>query len=154
VRTIVRNPATGSEPITHIILACDESGAKGYADRDEAFPGETGVFAGLMAPAEFVAKVAPDFDVVAAKYATPEGKLHITDLPFEKQAALRNEMFELIRAHKLPCLYEAVHVAGLTRANGRNLFVWRDADPAASSRPSAGTSLPHERVCVLGARIF
>jgi len=107
----------GSEPITHVILACDESGAKGYADRDEAFAGETGVFAGLMAPADFVDKVAPDFDAVAAQYATPDGKLHITDLPPPKQAALRNEMFELIRAHKVPCFYEAIHVAGFHRAH-------------------------------------
>lgn len=107
----------GSEPITHVILACDESGAKGYADRDEACPEETGVFAGLMAPADCVAKVAPDFDAVAAKYATAAGKLHITDLSPEKQAALRNEMFALVRTHKLPCFYEAVHVAGFHRSH-------------------------------------
>ena len=34
----------GSEPITHVILACDKSGAKGYADQNEAIRGETGVF--------------------------------------------------------------------------------------------------------------
>jgi hypothetical protein len=82
-----------SEPITHIILACDESGAKGYADREELFPGETGVFAGLMVPSDYVAQVAPSFDAVAAKYATREGKLHITDLSPEHQGALRDEMF-------------------------------------------------------------
>jgi hypothetical protein len=38
------------EPITHVILACDESGAKGYADGDEQSPGEVGVFAGIMVP--------------------------------------------------------------------------------------------------------
>lgn len=103
---------TVSEPITHIVLACDESGAKSYADRDEAYSGEIGVFAGLMAPADFVAQAGPDFDTVAAKYATPEGKLHITDLSPSNQAALRNEMFELIRTHRIPCFYEAIHVAG------------------------------------------
>jgi hypothetical protein len=90
-----------SEPITHIILACDESGAKGYADREELYPGETGVFAGLMVPSDYVAQVAPSFDAVAAKYATREGKLHITDLSPEHQGALRDEMIAFIRSHKL-----------------------------------------------------
>lgn len=34
--------------MTKIVLACDESGAKGFADRDESYPGEVGVFAGIL----------------------------------------------------------------------------------------------------------
>ena len=33
---------------TKIVFACDESGAKGYADQTESFPGEVGVFAGIL----------------------------------------------------------------------------------------------------------
>lgn len=39
------------------ILACDESGAKGYADQDEQFPGQIGVFAGLLVPDQILAQV-------------------------------------------------------------------------------------------------
>ena len=31
-----------------VYLICDESGAKGYSDVSEAYPGETGVFAGYL----------------------------------------------------------------------------------------------------------
>ena len=106
-----------SKTITHIILACDESGSKGYADRDEETPGETGVFAGIMVPAADVGTVAPDFDAAAKRYASVDGKLHITDLPPEHQQSLREEMFSLVRTHKLPCFYEAIHVAGFHRAH-------------------------------------
>jgi hypothetical protein len=126
------------------MLACDESGSKGYADSDEAFPGETGVFAGLMVPAEVVAKVASEFDAVAAKYATPGGKLHITDLSPENQAALRNEMFGLIRSHKLPCFYEAIHVAGFHRAH-KELSALVDKARASHTGPvivSGGSAKP------------
>ena len=58
-----------SEPITHIILACDESGSKGYADQDESTHGETGVFAGLMVPATDLAAIGPAFDDVVQRYA-------------------------------------------------------------------------------------
>jgi hypothetical protein len=106
-----------SEAITNIIMACDESGSKGYADRDEAWPGEVGVFAGILVPADALNAIAPCFDAVVRRFATNEGKLHVTDLPPEKQEALRSEMFNLIKAHKLPCFYEAIHVAGFHQAH-------------------------------------
>jgi hypothetical protein len=31
--------------MTKVFFYCDESGAKGYADKNEIFPGEVGVFA-------------------------------------------------------------------------------------------------------------
>ena len=63
-----------------VILYCDESGAKGYADQDEAYPGEVGVFAGIMVPDELLATTRIEFDRIAAHYATEAGKLHIADL--------------------------------------------------------------------------
>lgn len=38
--------------MTKVIFVCDESGAKGYADHEETYPGETGVFAGIMEPSD------------------------------------------------------------------------------------------------------
>jgi hypothetical protein len=103
---------TGASKIQHVVLACDESGAKGYADRDEQVRGEVGVFAGIMVPGELLATAQAQFDAIAARYQTPPGKVHITDLTPAQQAQLRQEMFDLIIQLRAPCFFEAIHVAG------------------------------------------
>lgn len=99
--------------MTKVFLYCDESGAKGYADRDETYPGEIGVFAGIMVPQECLGTLSYDFDQIAARYRPASGKLHIADLDPAKQEALRNELFSSIKNAKLPCFWYAIHVAGL-----------------------------------------
>src|SRR5690242_3955667 len=84
------------EPVTHIVLACDESGEKGYANATDTETDEIGVFAGIMVPAELLPKVASEFDAAVRPFASPDGKLHITDLKPEDQAALRNTVYALI----------------------------------------------------------
>ncbi len=98
--------------MTKVIFACDESGAKGYADQDEAFDGEVGVFAGLMVPESLLAVAQSDFDAVYQRYKPATGKLHITDLSAANQAAIRDDVYELIRRHQIPCFWYAIHVAG------------------------------------------
>jgi len=95
-----------------IILACDESGAKGYSDRDESFDGEVGVFAGIMVPDSLLTNVEADFQTVFDAHKTPTGKLHITDLDPVEQAALREQIYGVIRKHNLPCFWYAIHTAG------------------------------------------
>lgn len=124
---------------THIVLACDESGAKGYADRDEAAPGETGVFAGLMVPADHLDIIAPEFGAVAQEYASDDGKLHITDLPPDRQHALREDIYALIKKHRIPCFYEAVHVAGFHRAYTEHKQVVDQARAARQSQIKMGS---------------
>lgn len=99
--------------MTKVFFYCDESGAKGYANQDEAFPGEVGVFAGIMVPEECLATVKPAFDQIAVRYTPASGKLHIADLAPAQQEALRNELFAAIKNTKLPCFWYAIHVAGL-----------------------------------------
>lgn len=99
--------------MTKVFLYCDESGAKGYADQDETYPGETGVFAGIMVPEECLATVKPVFDQIAVRYTPASGKLHIADFAPAQQEALRNELFAAIKNTKLPCFWYAIHVAGL-----------------------------------------
>jgi len=108
-------------PITRVILACDESGAKAYADANDLESDDIGVFAGVMVPEEVFEAVKQAFDAVAAPFKPAEGKLHITDLPPDKQAALRAAIYEVIRAHALPCFYEAMHVAGFNARHGELL---------------------------------
>ena len=87
--------------LTHVILACDESGAKGYADQGEQYPGQVGVFAGIMVPVEVFSLVKADFDAFIHQYIPARGKLHISDLSANQKQTLRDGCFNLIRKHKL-----------------------------------------------------
>jgi hypothetical protein len=102
---------TVASTIQHVVLACDESGAKGYADRDEEVRGEAGVFAGIMVPGELLATAQAQFDAIAARYQTTPGKVHITDLTPAQQAQLRREMFDLIIQLRAPCFFEDAGIA-------------------------------------------
>ncbi|MFY1975843.1 hypothetical protein ACOTCQ_31720, partial [Achromobacter dolens] len=99
--------------VMKVFFYCDESGAKGYANQDEAFAGEIGVFAGIMVPEECLATVKQAFDQIASRYTPASGKLHIAELPREQQETIRNELFAAIRDMNLPCFWYAIHVAGL-----------------------------------------
>lgn len=94
------------------ILACDESGAKGYADQDEQYPGEVGVFAGLLVPEPVLQKTEIALEAAIVPHRSFGGKLHITGLPAPSQAALRQGIYDVIRAEQLPCFWYAIHVAG------------------------------------------
>jgi hypothetical protein len=98
--------------MTKVFFYCDESGSKGYANQGEAYPGEIGVFAGIMVPESEIDRVKPAFDSIAEKYAPPSGKLHIADLAVDAQQSLRNELYEAIRQCGLPCFWYAIHVEG------------------------------------------
>ncbi len=100
---------------TNVIFACDESGAKGYADQDERFSGEVGVFAGILMPEECFAQKIPMFQAVQQKYVGHSEKLHIADLVPAEKEALRSDMYDAIRKSQLPCFWYAIHVAGLHR---------------------------------------
>lgn len=97
----------------NIILACDESGAKGYADQQEAYPGEVGVFAGIMIPEERQSTAYSELQEVFLRYRPPAGKLHIANLPPGDQQHLRSAVYDSIRKLNLPCFWYAIHVQGL-----------------------------------------
>ncbi len=99
--------------MSKVIFYCDESGAKGYSDQDETYPGEIGVFAGIMVPEECLATVKPEFDQIALRYKPASGKQHIADLTPEQQGAMRDDVFAAIKNTNLPCFWYAIHVAGL-----------------------------------------
>lgn len=98
--------------MTKVFFYCDESGSKGYADQGEAYPGEVGVFAGIMVPESEIERVKPAFDSIGRKFAPPSGKLHIADLAADKQQALRDELYAATRQSGLPCFWYAMHVEG------------------------------------------
>ena len=98
----------------HIYLICDESGGKGYADISESYPGETGVFAGYLLPAEHVEQVRFDLGEIISRIVgeDSEGKIHITDLEPEQQERLRYEIFQYFKNRNIVCINAAVHVEG------------------------------------------
>ncbi|NOT15978.1 MAG: hypothetical protein HOP21_10515 [Methylotenera sp.] len=99
--------------MTKVFLYCDESGAKGYANQDETYPGEVGVFAGIMIPEECITTVKSTFDQLAARHMPVSGKLHIAELSPEQQGRIRDELFAEIKRTKFPCFWYAIHVSGL-----------------------------------------
>ena len=99
--------------ITNIILACDESGAKGYADQQEIYPGEIGVFAGILVPEELQSDAQCALQDIYLHYHNSTGKLHITDLECAEQQNLRRDTYNAIKKLDLPCFWYAIHVAGL-----------------------------------------
>ncbi|MEL6061420.1 MULTISPECIES: hypothetical protein [unclassified Methylobacterium] len=101
------------QQFTKVILACDESGAKGYADQNETYPGEVGVFAGIMVPDTHLPTVEPVFKSIYDRYKPATGKLHITDLDDAAKAKLRRDIYDAISRLQLPCFWYAIHVAGL-----------------------------------------
>lgn len=119
--------------MTSVFLYCDESGAKGYASQDEAYPGEVGVFAGVLVPEECLATVKPTFDQIAARYRPGSGKLHIADLTSEQQGAIRDELFAEIQKTKLPCFWYAIHVAGLHTHHQANSTLLKQQSKALSA---------------------
>lgn len=94
-----------------IILVIDESGAKGYSDKQESYLGEVGVMAGFLIPDKYIKEVANNLEIIRQRYST-DGKLHITDLDSTQQENLRCNIFEYILKNQIPCIYEAIHVEG------------------------------------------
>ena len=98
---------------TNFIFAIDESGAKGYADQIESYPGAVGVYAGMLVKQEDDTNMRPVFQDIFNRYKTDTGKLHITGLESGRQENLRKDVFTAVRELNLPCLWYAIHVQGL-----------------------------------------
>lgn len=144
--------------MTKVFLYCDESGAKGYADQDETYPGETGVFAGIMVPEECLATVKPAFDQIAVRYTPTSGKLHIADLAPAQQEALRKELFAAIKNTKLPCFWYAIHVAGLHAHHQTFSILKQQGEALRSARGGAEPRIkrgsPREKAASMHVELF
>jgi hypothetical protein len=118
---------------TNVVFACDESGAKGYADQVESHPGEVGVFAGILVPQEIDATARPEFQAIYDQYKPATGKLHIAELCPDQQEALRQDVYAAIRKLNLPCFWYAIHVDGLNNWHLTQKKFLDDARQAASA---------------------
>jgi len=104
-----------SDGIVKVILACDESGAKGYADQREQYAGEVGVFAGILVPEQLLATTEIALEAAIAPYRGKTDKLHIADLPADDKPILRARVYETIGQLQLTCFWYAIHVEGYHR---------------------------------------
>lgn len=131
-----------TEP-TRIIFVCDESGAKGYADQDEQYPDEVGIFAGILIPEDYAKEKLIPFQNLIAKYTPPTGKLHIADLPDDQKEALRRDVYAAILDSGLPCFWYAIHVAGFYQWHKKERQFLDEARKAtASSTVKRGSPRP------------
>lgn len=94
-----------------IYLICDESGAKGYSDKQEKCLGEVGVMAGFVFPEKDLNEIRSDLEKITSPFFM-EGKRHITDLSPDDQKRLRNDLFPYLKKRNILCLYEAIHSEG------------------------------------------
>lgn len=94
-----------------LVFVCDESGAKGYADQPERFPGEVGVIAGYMLPANRLDAVAADLDAICLPFRRAGRKLHVTELGPDAER-LRAAVYGYFLRHDIPFAYEATHAQG------------------------------------------
>ena len=94
-----------------VFLICDESGAKGYANLSEKYPGEAGVFAGYFVQDNNFGNIDQQLRLLSGKYFVND-KCHLRGLPNNKMEELRTDIFEFIRNNKITCIYEAIHVEG------------------------------------------
>lgn len=97
--------------MTDLLLAIDESGAKGYSDQVERSPGEAGVMAGFVLPAREVNRVRTELERVQKGFLT-NGKPHITDLSRAEQERLRTDIFDYFQQTGICWFFEAVYVQG------------------------------------------
>ena len=125
---------------TNVILACDESGAKGYADQRERYPGEVGVFAGILVSQEIEAEARSEFQKIYNRYKTETGKLHVADLPPDQQEALRQDVYTAIRRLHLPCFWYAIHVEGF------HAWYLREKENEENARRMALEACPQPRI--------
>ena len=81
-----------------LYFICDESGAKGYADKTEKYPGEVGVFAGYFLTEQNIEYICDDLDDIITEFKNKYPsliKFHVTDLEPKDQEAIRARVFSI-----------------------------------------------------------
>ena len=99
--------------MNEVFFVCDESGAKGFADKPEQAVKEIGLLAGVIVPKAAETAVRNKMAAIALKCPpSADGKLHITGLGEADSEALRKEVFQLIKDNNLACVYSATAAEG------------------------------------------
>ncbi|MBY0512573.1 MAG: hypothetical protein K2P78_01520 [Gemmataceae bacterium] len=79
--------------MNEVVFVCDESGAKGFADKPEQAAKEIGLLGGVIVPKAAEAAIRKEMAAIVSKCPpTADGKLHITGLGEADSEALRKEV--------------------------------------------------------------
>lgn len=95
-----------------VVFIVDESGAKGYSDKQEHIPGELGVMAGYLLPANVIDQAIMELDQIYNHCSGNAKKVHITDFTPEQQLQIREYIFDWFIQWSIPWVYEAIYVQG------------------------------------------
>lgn len=106
--------------VKNLILVVDESGAKGYSDQSEKFFGETGVMAGFLFHEDDYHEHEINLNLLRTRYLS-DGKLHITDLDFNSQSQLREDVLKYLIDNEVVCVFEAIYSEGFYKVAQENL---------------------------------
>lgn len=133
-----------------VYFICDESGAKGYADKSEQYFGEVGIVAGYFIPETHIDMVKQDLANITSQFVS-SGKLHITDLPDNDKQALREQIFKYFIDRNVICTYEAVFSEGFHKNHTENV---NRLEKARINNTSSVRLNEHEKVEMLHAELL
>jgi len=104
--------------MSKLYLICDESEAKGFADNQEKFEGEFGVFAGYLLTDENYMRIESEIEHIVSFFTPKTGeKLHAAALSKDDRVLLEDKVFECFNRNKVSCVYVAVSVKGYHDVN-------------------------------------
>jgi len=136
--------------VEEFVFVADESGAKGYSDKSEAYVGEVGVMAGFIISEKHLQDVQANLDLIKDRYFI-DGKVHITDIYPKNQQQLRNDIFLFILQRQIICVYEAIHSEGFFQ---NSQFLKSLTQRAIENSKSKVKISKHERKELLHERLF
>jgi len=97
-------------------LIIDESGAKGYSNNKEKSECELGVMAGYLIEESAIDEIRKNSKGYFQN-TDSSTKMHITNLPNDKQEENRNRLYNLCISNHLSWIYNAIYVKGFSNAN-------------------------------------
>lgn len=116
-----------------VLLVLDESGAKGYDDKQEQQQGEFGVMAGFALPESRAQIFVSGLSEIVESFRA-DGKLHITDLEPSQQELFRQRLFDYFSKCRAIWFYEAIYVQGFHEAHGQVKQLAEEAKKARRSK--------------------
>lgn len=102
-----------------MIVICDESGAKGYSNQKEKYPGEFGLFAGYVLKSDSqLEKIESELSNIFNEIEWPENqKKHLSNLNSELAEKIRCNVFKIFKENEIICMYSAIYVDGFYSSN-------------------------------------
>lgn len=102
-----------------LYLVCDETGSKGYSDKHEKYPGDFGLFVGLLLNEEKYHEYLNLMEEIKEKYFQGIDKVHISDAKPGDQDSIRQIVHKFILDHEIPVIFEGIYAQGFNESVSR-----------------------------------